>query len=277
MGIRPGWKRKLVVGLMALIVSSGCMSLPHSNPTRMESAPKQLSSNSKIIPVYAEELPKTIREVRTAKEALAVFESSIPLLTPEELDRLLMELEDFYLSAPVPIVDYRALTLYGSFVTPAMAAYLELMAVGSDSPALKDGSIAIPRTELGERALNAEQYLNDYPHSLRFDRVKVELDFDLGLLFDGSSNGGIYDMNRNLAPEVKTAWETAAAYDDTLTGKLAKEMLQLSGKLTSSYINGKITDETFYKEIESFLSQIEGRIYAQFFSQSDVRLNNVMD
>ncbi|WP_147423818.1 hypothetical protein [Cohnella endophytica] len=302
------------------------MSSSYTKPIVTETSPRPSPIATEAIPVYAEELPKTIREARTAKEAIAIFETNIPLLKPDELDRLLMELEEFYRSDAdhvnaalrsanesglfsrfsnpvgsdqideiqdekirtiiseaiegkykfnagegvlVPIVDYRALTSYASFVTPAMADYLELMATASDKPAFGDGSILIPRTELGERALQAEQYLNDYPYSPRFDRVKAEFGLNLGLLFGGSSNSEIYDENKRLIPEVKEAWNTAAAHKDTLTGKLSKDRILLSDKITSSFNKGKISVETFYQEIRKFRDRMETRINAYYVNRTD--------
>ncbi len=166
----------------------------------------------------------------------------------------------------VPIVDYRALLDYKSYLSPAMRAYLELMAIESDNEAVADGSIIVPWEQLGERALKAEAYLIAYPTSPRYDRVKVVFSVHLMRFFIGASNSFPFASGRDLEPEAKEAFDDMiASHGNTFTGKLTNEYKQLGNRLRKELPVAKESyDDPFYEEIIKFTDSLEGRIHAEF-------------
>ncbi|MGF7048082.1 hypothetical protein J2T13_002588 [Paenibacillus sp. DS2015] len=162
----------------------------------------------------------------------------------------------------VPIIDYRALLSYTSRLSPAMVAYLELMAVGSDNPMKADGGIIIEWDEIARRALQAEAYLTTYPQSPRYDQVELEFHKNLLSFFIGSSNTQIFESDRTLRPDVRTAFDQViATHGDKLTGKLTEKFSVLLERLTKEYPAAEdVFKDPFYEEISKFIDALEERL-----------------
>lgn len=266
---------------------------------------------------------KTIKSAATAKEAITILEEALPLLSPEQADAAIIELEEFYREdlskvqdvflrddhraalehmdepiteadvdglahqeskqlavdaiagkyrlineeAVVPIVNYRALAAaYSKHLSPAMGAYLDIMASESDDPAIADASISVPWEELADRAMNIEAYLVEYPKSPRYDYLKLQLGRYLWRFFNGSSNTEIFQSGRMLRPELDAAYsKVAGAHSDTLTGALTIEHRALLERMAEAFKEVKDEKEDpYYREKNKFLESIEARIQSQF-------------
>jgi len=88
--------RMLSVLLTLMFVISGC-----TTKTAINEGPHWETPSYKPAPTiedYVVSLPDTIKTASSAKEALGVLENNLPLLKPDQLDIMLMELEDFYRS-----------------------------------------------------------------------------------------------------------------------------------------------------------------------------------
>ncbi|CAH1209056.1 hypothetical protein PAECIP111893_02969 [Paenibacillus plantiphilus] len=266
---------------------------------------------------------KTIKSAATAKEAITILEEALSLLSPEQADAAIIELEEFYREdlskvkdlflrddhqaalehmeepiteadvdgladpeskqlavdaiagkyrlingeAVVPIVNYRALAAaYSKHLSPAMGAYLDIMAAESDDPAIADASISVPWEELADRAMNIEAYLVEYPKSPRYDYLKLQLGRYLWRFFNGSSNTEIFQSGRMLRPELDAAYsKVAGSHSDTLTGALTIEHRALLERMAEAFKEVKDEkDDPYYREKGKFLESIEARIQSQF-------------
>ncbi|RED60219.1 hypothetical protein [Cohnella lupini] len=310
--------RKMIILFIAFLIATGC-----SPEAKTRDEPSVQKETSAVTEDYMETLPAAIQAAASAKEAVAIFESNLPILSPDQLDRILMELEDYCranreeveealseaneantfgtLRNPVslesisgfadegvkkavtdaiagkykfvagegvivPMLDYRALVEYKAYLTPAMGEYLELMAIESDNPARGDGSIIIPWEQLGKRALNIEEYLNEYPMSPRYDRVKGEYLSVISSFFMGASNSNMYNPERELEPKIQASYNALiASFPDTYTGELTKEYVEFVLRAAKDIPKAdNSNDDPFYEELMKFKDAIEGRVLEHF-------------
>ncbi|WP_239614520.1 hypothetical protein [Cohnella mopanensis] len=329
----PDKLRKSLMLLTILFIFSGCTSEKSESkqsdvvtPTeklQIVKDPEGIDERATTVNYSSE----AIKTAASAKDAVAMFEGYIPLLIPEQLDSMLLELEDYYrsdrekvyealreaneagtferLDNPVtsediarfpddvkrivtdaiagkykfvagegvidPILDYHALTDYKAYLSPAVGAYLELMSIDSDQEMFADGSIIIPWEQIGERALKAEAYLNEYPDSPRYERVKVVLQGYISSFFLGASNSTPFESGRELDPEVSKAFDDLVSSDgNSFTGQLTQEYSALVVRLGEELpAVADANNDPFYEHLMKFLDTLEGRINEQFKSPFD--------
>lgn len=94
-----------------------------------------------------------------------------------------------------PVMHYEGLKVFKPYITKDIAAYIDIMATESNQPSVFDGAIAIPWTELTNRALALEDFVTKYPASNRSAALQKELLFATSRLLYGTSNTPAYDYD----------------------------------------------------------------------------------
>ncbi|MFC5701947.1 hypothetical protein ACFPVX_11670 [Cohnella faecalis] len=189
-----------------------------------------------------ENIQKSLAELQfpvTEEQIKAIPDESVKKLAEDAIDGgyKLETAEGFVF----PIVDYAKLQEIDDGASPSMQAYLALQATESNEATAKDAGLVITWEQLADRALAAEAFIRQYPDSP--ERVKVEDRFAnyLNMYLTGLNNTPIFDYETFKAlPEVKAQYKkTAEAHPDTVTGKLAKELLDVLAKT-----NDKVFDKS---------------------------------
>ncbi|MBP3961217.1 hypothetical protein [Paenibacillus lignilyticus] len=109
-----------------------------------------------------------------------------------------------------PVVDYKFFKQYNLFVSPDLVDYISLKITESSAPAVKHDGFQISYTELINRVLRFERFLNQHPDSSQSDQVKDFIRIYKGLPFNGVSNTPLFDPETNrLVPNAKKAFEAA--------------------------------------------------------------------
>jgi len=157
-----------------------------------------------------------------------------------------------------PIIDYAALhQAYGQQVSPDWNAYLQIMAVESEQPAMADAAIIVPWSELAKRTLQAEQFLADYPDSKRAGQARGLLWRYMNGYFFGSSNTDITGDGGYVKEQIVESYrETSANHPDSLIGQMSVEFLSIldehGGKLDWA-------DAETEKQLNRFRGELEDR------------------
>ncbi|UQZ34782.1 hypothetical protein C2I18_15370 [Paenibacillus sp. PK3_47] len=71
-----------------------------------------------------------------------------------------------------PVIDYSAYRKYKLYVTEDIADYITIMAAESDLPPSKDNGLVIGWTDVADRALSQEKFIQQHPKSNRITAVK---------------------------------------------------------------------------------------------------------
>jgi hypothetical protein len=96
----------------------------------------------------------------------------------EELRTLLIEARDSGYKVETaegmffPVVNYEFHKKYGTYVTPDIKEYIDLMAVESGNMPAKDAAIVISWEEVLKRALEQEKFILENESSIRRQEVK---------------------------------------------------------------------------------------------------------
>lgn len=152
-------------------------------------------------------------------------------------------------------MDYEGFKPFRSYVTKDIAAYIDLMALETNKPALSDAAIAISWDELIKRSLVMEAFLKKYPGSNRAKAVALTYQGLKFNIFRGSSNTPAYKENSKhelttLLPHVRKAYE-AAVEQGVKDSKLLASIKQVLKLLESS-------DGKWSKELDRYLQKLLG-------------------
>ncbi len=106
-----------------------------------------------------------------------------------------------------PVIDYTSYARYRSAVTPDLAAYLDLMAVESEKPPVKDAALLIGWEEMIERALRQEEFLAAYPSSPQVEAVRRLLGRYRYFALFGCDNTPLFSYGTKvMRPEARQAY-----------------------------------------------------------------------
>ncbi|MGG3280828.1 hypothetical protein [Paenibacillus solani] len=109
-----------------------------------------------------------------------------------------------------PIIDYTTFKPYKPYIQKDTQAYIDIMIVESEKPAVSDAALVIPWSEVIERGLAQEAFLSAYPKSNRAEDVKLKLRFTELSLYYGYNNTPLFKYEDNLLdPEVREALDQA--------------------------------------------------------------------
>lgn len=142
-----------------------------------------------------------------------------------------------------PIIDYTTLKPYKPYINKDLQAYIDIMIVESEKPAVSDAALVIPWSEVIERGLSQEAFITAYPKSNRAADVKLKLRFTELSLFYGYNNTPLFKYEDNLLdPEVRPAFDNVLKDSDAVSkSALLKKLKSWSEVLESN--KDKLTQE----------------------------------
>ncbi|MEW4368997.1 hypothetical protein [Paenibacillus kandeliae] len=92
-----------------------------------------------------------------------------------------------------PIIDYPAFSPFFAFIRPDIRDYIQIMSAEAKQPTTSDAGIIIAPTDLVQRGLAKEAFLNKYAVSNRRAAVEQEYRLSQYYIFYGSDNTPIFD------------------------------------------------------------------------------------
>jgi len=160
----------------------------------------------------------------------------------ETLRKVLINLRDsgyrLYTTEGVifPIIDYTTLKPYKPYINKDIQAYIDIMVVESEKPAVSDAALVIPWSEVIDRGLKQEAFISSYPKSNRTADVKLKLRFTELSLYYGYNNTPLFKYEDNLLdPEVRQAFDKALKDSDAVSkSALLKKLKSWSDVLESN-------------------------------------------
>ncbi|EGG35787.1 hypothetical protein [Paenibacillus sp. HGF5] len=160
----------------------------------------------------------------------------------ETLRKVLINLRDsgyrLYTTEGVifPIIDYTTLKPYKPYINKDIQAYIDIMVVESEKPAVSDAALVIPWSEVIDRGLTQEAFISAYPKSNRTADVKLKLRFTELSLYYGYNNTPLFKYEDNLLdPEVRQAFDKVLKDSDAVSkSALLKKLKSWSDVLESN-------------------------------------------
>ncbi|MFB4321145.1 hypothetical protein RB298_02200 [Priestia sp. BR_2] len=160
----------------------------------------------------------------------------------ETLRKVLINLRDsgyrLYTTEGVifPIIDYTTLKPYKPYINKDIQAYIDIMVVESEKPAVSDAALVIPWSEVIDRGLTQEAFISAYPKSNRTADVKLKFRFTELSLYYGYNNTPLFKYEDNLLdPEVRQAFDKALKDSDAVSkSALLKKLKSWSDVLESN-------------------------------------------
>ncbi|WP_274651396.1 hypothetical protein [Paenibacillus humicola] len=114
-----------------------------------------------------------------------------------------------------PVVDYAAFKPFQSFVTADIQAYLDIMAVESEQPSVKDAGLMIGYQQIVNRALLQESFLKRFPNSNRAAKVNSLFKQYTILTFYGVNNTPLFDYEtKTMQPNAKKGYSLMLQWHD---------------------------------------------------------------
>lgn len=135
-----------------------------------------------------------------------------------------------------PIIDYTTLKPYKPYINKDIQAYIDIMVVESEKPAVSDAALVIPWSEVIDRGLTQEAFISAYPKSNRTADVKLKLRFTELSLYYGYNNTPLFKYEDNLLdPEVRIAFDKVLKDSDAVSkSPLLKKLKSWSDVLESN-------------------------------------------
>ena len=133
---------------------------------------------------FPQELVNEIEDEELKREVTTLFDTMYKLVNLEG---------SFY-----PIVDYARLAEeYNNYVTDEWKEYLAVKAMDSNQPPFIDGGLVISYSDLANRILKTENYLNKYIDSSRQEEMIDSYHNKIDIYLKGIDNTPIADMSSN--------------------------------------------------------------------------------
>ncbi|KOR87751.1 hypothetical protein [Paenibacillus solani] len=135
-----------------------------------------------------------------------------------------------------PIIDYTTFKSYKPYIQKDAQAYIDIMIVESEKPAVSDAALVIPWSEVIERGIAQEAFINTYPKSNRVADVKLKLHFTESSLFYGYNNTPLFKYEDNLLdPEARQALDQALKNSEAVSNSsLLKKLKSWSDVLENN-------------------------------------------
>lgn len=136
----------------------------------------------------------------------------------QQLRKLLIHLRDsgYKLHAMegtiYPIVDYAALKGYKPYINKDIQSYIDIMSVESGKPSVGDAALLISWSEVIDRALAQEAFIQAFPKSNRAQLITMIYNGSMTYLYYGMPNTPLFDYNKKtLDPDARKAFDKALA------------------------------------------------------------------
>lgn len=161
-----------------------------------------------------------LEELRTSQNR------KLALLAQKTIDRKykLFNVEGFIM----PLVDYKAYSVYRENLSKEMNDYMDIMQAESDMPSAVDLGIVISLEDFVGRIMAAYKFVENYPASIMSEQIKNIRNGKIWIYFAGIDNTPVFDHKNIILPErLKNFQETEKKFEGTEFGKLLKEYLDL--------------------------------------------------
>ncbi len=136
----------------------------------------------------------------------------------------ILSVEGFFM----PLVDYSAYEIYYDYIDEELIDYIGIYLDESDQPAVLDAGIVISASDFLLRIDKAFKYLEKYPDSPRYAKVKQLNAGRLQVYLGGIDNTPVFDGTNKIYPEKLAEFEVfAQQYEGTATGDVIKSYLEL--------------------------------------------------
>ncbi|GAB6928850.1 hypothetical protein JCM10914A_28330 [Paenibacillus sp. JCM 10914] len=141
-----------------------------------------------------------------------------------------------------PIVDYKSLEIYKPYINQDIRAYIDIMVVESEKVAVNDGALVISWSEVIQRGVAQENFLQSYPKSNRVADVERMLRFTELSLFYGYNNTPLFMYENNqLDPKARQALDKALAGKDVADHAFLSKLKEWSDVLKAN--QDRLTEE----------------------------------
>lgn len=138
-------------------------------------------------------------------------------ITNDDLKKALQDVFNKGYKIIIPEGNYEAVINYDvylyseTYVTPDIAAYIEIMSKESDSRMLDDAAIVISVDEVFSRALASENFVMTYHDSVKYDQVMLKYAIYVDTFFFGQNNTPAFDyFTKKLNQEFLDSYEKVA-------------------------------------------------------------------
>jgi len=176
-------------------------------------------------------------------------DEEIARLARETLDRKYkLDSTEGYIS---PIIDYEAYKSYGAYIADKMNAFIDIMALESESPSLKDAAVIIPLDEFVERILMLYDFEEKYPGFVRIYYIVNMLNGKLWVYMGGIDNTPVFKFSSSniIQERLDDFREKAEKYKGTrFADKLSEylELLEAENYMRTQKVSDYIENLTFY-------------------------------
>lgn len=142
-----------------------------------------------------------------------------------------------------PIIDYEALKKYNKHISDEIKDYIKIKANNSNEPMAVDGALRISYDDLGQRILEAEEYIKKYYEGQRYEEVLGLYRTWLGLYLGGLPNTPIEDFeNKIIKKEVYESYKKTAKTKDSATAFVVSKYIEIIDG-NKGVIDNKVKDE----------------------------------
>lgn len=149
-----------------------------------------------------------------------------------------------------PELDYRRAAQYSDIATADTAAYLKLKSAESEQASQRDAALVIPWEELLNRAVAAEEFLNNYPDSSSREDAAAMFSNYKTTVFLGANNTPLFTYeSKVMDKEARKAYTDALSGDAAAEGTLLGDLKKFMDEAAKS--NYKLTDS-----LEQFRDQL---------------------
>ena len=131
----------------------------------------------------------------------------------------------------IPLVDYAAYGVYYDYIDDELKDFISVYLDESNQPSILDAGVVVSINEFLKRIDKAFGYLENYPDSPRFDKVKQLNGGRLNVYLGGIDNTPVFDGSNKIYPEKLTEMKAfAQQYSGTKLGKVLDDYLALLAK-----------------------------------------------
>ena len=142
----------------------------------------------------------------------------------------------------IPLVDYAAYDVYYDYINDELKDFISVYLDESNQPSILDLGVVISVNEFLKRIDKAFVYLENYPDSTRFDKIKQLNGGRLNVYLGGIDNTPVFDGSNKIYPEKLTEMQAfAQQYDGTKLGQILDDYLALLAQ--ENYIKTSNVDD----------------------------------
>jgi|GEM_PF-2413651 len=128
----------------------------------------------------------------------------------------------------MPLVDYAAYDVYYDYINDELKDFISIYLDESNQPSILDAGIVVSADEFLRRMDKAFNYLEKYPDSPRYEKVKQFNGGRLNVYLGGIDNNPVFDSSNKIYPEKLSEIETfAQQYDGSKLGEVLNAYLEL--------------------------------------------------